>query len=49
MKLLARPLIVYLLELFLYAIRATTSWEFGITLYASGPGYGAREEIQNEV
>lgn len=38
-KLLDRPLIVYLLELFLNAVRATTRFELGTILYASGPGW----------
>ena len=34
----ACPLMVYLLELFLYTVRATTKAESGTTVNASGPG-----------
>ena len=40
---------MYLLELFLYAVRATTNCELGTTLYASGPGYMPHEDIQKGV
>lgn len=38
-KELAEPLMVYLLLLFWYAVRATTRFDPGTISYASGPGY----------
>lgn len=44
-KVLVLSLIEYFDELFLYAVRATTSCEPGTRRYPSGPGYDMKTEI----